>query len=64
MKPHETEFGVTIKPTDKPGVWKVTGKVQGRKRTVRLVQPIFEVQIGIEPTIDQAINALLNARDF
>lgn len=64
MKAYETQFGVTIKPTDKPGVWKVSGKVHGRKRTVKFVQPNYDVQLGIEPTIDQAINALVNARDF
>jgi hypothetical protein len=62
VKPYKTEFGVTIKPTDKPGVWKVSGKMEGIKKTALLVQPLYEVQLGIEPSIDQAITALRYAR--
>lgn len=62
MKAYSTEFGVTIKPTLTLGKWKVTGEVHGRKKKGYLIQPFYEVSIGIEPSFDQALNVLLNAK--
>ena len=58
---NKTEFGITIKSTGNPGVYRVSGKINGIRKKVMLVQPIFAVQLGMEPTIDQAIDALNNA---
>ena len=58
---NKTEFGITIKSTPTPGIYQVSGKINGIKKKVMLVQPVFTVQLGMEPTIDQAIDALNNA---
>jgi hypothetical protein len=59
---NKTEFGITIKSTQTPGVYRVSGKMDGIKKTAMLVQPVYAVQLGMEPTIDQAIDSLRYAR--